>query len=113
MAARLMGLVVAQISLIYVIVSPEAALGFGLGALGFCIAFLSVEQVARRVLRLSSLKKGILSGLFWVFLKFGGPASLLFYAVWRGLPLISVIFGLGCALLSVSLVLWVELRDSI
>lgn len=113
MAARLMGLVVAQISFIYVIVSPEAALGFGLGALAFCGAFLSIEQVARRVFMLSSLKQGVLSGLFWVFFKFAGPAWLLFYAVWRGVPLISVIFGLTGALLSVALVLWVELRDSI
>jgi len=112
-AARLIGLVVALISLVYVMISPEMAFGFGLGALAFCVAFLSVEQVARRVFRLSSLKQGVLSGLFWVFFKFAGPASLLFYAVWRGLPLISVIFGLAGALLSVALVLWVELRESI
>lgn len=111
-AARLMGLVVAQISLVYVVVSPEMAFGFGLGALAFCVAFLSLEQVTRRIFRLSSIKQGVLSGLFWVFFKFAGPASLLFYAIWRGFPLISLIFGLACALLSVAVVLWVELRES-
>jgi hypothetical protein len=112
-AARLMGLVFAQISLVYVMISPEMAFGFGLGALAFCVSFVSVEQVARRVFMLSSFKQGVLSGLFWVFFKFAGPAWLLFYAIWRGLPLIGVVVGLAGALLSVALVLWVELRESI
>jgi len=111
-AVRLMGLVVTQISLVYVAIGPEMAFGFGLGALAFSAAFLSLEQVARRVFRLSSLKQGVLSGFFWVFFKFAGPASILFYGVWRGLSIISLISGLACALLSVALVLWVELRES-
>jgi hypothetical protein len=103
----------AQILLVYLVIgSPEIAFGFGLGALAFSAAFLSLEQVARRVFRLSSLKQGVLSGFFWVFFKFAGPASLLFYAVWRGFPLISMILGLAGALLNVALILWVELRES-
>ena len=111
-AARLMGLVVAQASVVYGLTSPDVAFGFGLGALAFCVSFLSLEQVARRVFRLSSLKQGVLSGLFWIFFKFAGPGSLLFYAVWRGFPIMSLIFGLAGALLSVTLVLWFELRES-
>jgi hypothetical protein len=82
--ARLFVAVIALSCTIAVFFHPTIVGGFSCGALAFCLAAVSLEQISRRALQLGDVRGGIKSGFLWVAVKFCGPAGAIFYGIWSG-----------------------------
>jgi hypothetical protein len=85
---------------------PAVVGGFSCGALAFCLAVVSLEQISQRALQLGNVRSGIRSGFLWVAVKFCGPAAAIFYGIWRGFSIVALILGIFTSLAIFVLILW-------
>lgn len=82
--------------------------GFCCGALAFCLAAISLEQLSRRALQLGDVRSGVRSGFFWVGLKFLGPAGSIFYGIWRDFSPAALMAGIFTSLAMFVLLIWLS-----
>ena len=106
--ARLLVAVIALSCSIAVFFPPTVVGGFSCGALAFCLAAVSLEQISRRALQLGDVRSGIRSGFLWVAIKFCGPAGAIFYGIWRGFSTVALIVGIFTSLAIFVLILWLS-----
>ncbi len=106
--ARLLVAVIAFSCFIAMFFPAAVVGGFSFGALAFCLAAVSLEEISRRALQLGNVRSGVRSGLLWVAVKFCGPAGAIFYSIWRGFSTIALIVGIFTSLAIFVLILWLS-----
>jgi hypothetical protein len=106
--ARLSVTVIALSCMIAMVFPPTVVGGFSCGALAFCLAAVSLEQISRRALQMGDVRRGVRSGFVWVAVKFCGPAGAIFYGIWRGFSTVALIVGIFTSLAIFVLILWLS-----
>ena len=104
--ARLLVVVIVMLCVIAAFFPPAVFGGFACGALAFCLAVVSLEQISRRALQLGNVRSGVKSGFLWVAVKFCGPAGAIFYGIWRGFSTVALVVGIFTSLAIFVLILW-------